>query len=42
MRYKGKYNQITYKSFLKRFQTKFKGKGHVIKGHFSKEYSGKN
>jgi hypothetical protein len=42
MRYEGKYNQITYKPFLKRFQTKFKGKGHAIRGHLSKEHSGKN
>ena len=42
MYYKGKYNQITYKPFLKHFQTKFKGKGHAIKGHLSKKHSRKN
>ena len=42
MHYKGKYNQITYKPFPKRFQTKFKGKGHAIKGHLLKENGGKN
>ena len=42
MYYKGKYNQITYKPFSKRFQTKFKGKSHAIRGHLLKEYSEKN